>query len=179
MNKIVCLAMLLALALTVSNAYSFAANETSSAASHNGSESHSNSNSTGCAQYTKCGDCMNDKVCVWCEGASMCTDGTFYGSKPLNTCKDFQWMQCKIQGRWAMAIAGGIIGFILFFFICLICCCCCCKKKNSHKYYHIQDEERHSLVGSRTPVTDSRREEMRKKWGVGANSRSSSSNSWN
>jgi len=172
MNKILSIAMLLALALTIANAYTFE-NTTSSAES-----SHSNSTLTGCAQYLNCSSCSS-KTCVWCESDGICTDGTFYGSKPLSTCKDFMWMQCKIQGRYAIAIAGGGVGFILFLFVCLICCCCCCKKKHSHKYYHIQDEEKSSLIGSRTPITDERRNAMRAKWGVGASNSRTSSSSWN
>eukprot|EP01132_Coremiostelium_polycephalum_P008342 gene8342-10247_t len=116
------------------------------------SESSESTNTTtsGCAAYESCSKCMDDKSCVWCSGDAVCTDGTFYGSKPLSTCKDFMWMQCKIQGRWAILIAAGGVFLLLVVFV----------------------------TSSRTPVTDARREEMKKRWGIGANNSQNSSSSW-
>ncbi|EFA83532.1 hypothetical protein PPL_02597 [Heterostelium album PN500] len=131
-----------------------------------------------CASKTDCSSCTDDRDCVWCEGDKVCVSGTFYGSKPIDTCKDFQWMQCKMQGLYTLLIAGGIALFIIVFFLALICCCCCRRKKVT-KVYHIQDEETRSLLSSnhsQTPLTDRRREEMRMKYGIG---KQSSTSSWN
>ncbi|KAN0034414.1 hypothetical protein ACTFIV_000923 [Dictyostelium citrinum] len=153
--------------------FSLTSNGTSSAST--GSAGNSTDN-TGCGEYTSCGDCREDKGCVWCGSEGICTEGSFYGTKPLNingACKDFMWMQCKIQGRWAILIAaGGAFLIIVFFFICL--CCCCCRRKKDKHYHNIQDDETERLV-SRTPITDKRRDEMRAKWGIGAKSNNNSS----
>ncbi|KYQ91160.1 hypothetical protein DLAC_08072 [Tieghemostelium lacteum] len=166
MKQIIILALIL-LSITVCvNSLGSTSHESSSTAAVNTSSEATNA--TGCAKYTSCSDCAAENHCVWCEGDSICSDGTFYGSKPLSTCKDFRWRQCKIEGRYTLIIAAGIIAVILFFFFC-ICCCCCCRRRDSHehKYYSIQNsEDENSHLISKTPKTDARREELYRKWGI-------------
>ncbi|KAK5576202.1 hypothetical protein RB653_007343 [Dictyostelium firmibasis] len=192
MNKfLLCFFLALALFLTFVNSsendhqYSLVSNSSSSLSSSSSSgsvnSSSSFSNSTGCGEYSTCDDCREDKGCVWCGSEGICTEGTFYGTKPLNVngaCKDFMWMQCKIQGRWAILIAaGGAFLIIVFFFICV--CCCCCRRKKEKGYRNIQQDDETERLVSRTPITDKRRDEMRAKWGIGAKSNNNSqSDSW-
>ncbi|GAM21768.1 hypothetical protein SAMD00019534_049430 [Acytostelium subglobosum LB1] len=134
-------------------------------------------NVTGCATRTSCSDCTSDTDCVWCHSAAKCTSGSFYGSNPLDTCRDFMWMQCNMKGIYTLLISAGILLVIILFFIALICCCCRRRKTVIYNNtYTIQDDEAKNLISS-TPVTDQRREQMRMKYGVGSYQNSSSS--WN
>ncbi|EGG17144.1 hypothetical protein DFA_08126 [Cavenderia fasciculata] len=173
MNKLLILSLVLLFA-TIANGYVYSAS-TSSIES-----SDAATNSSGCALITNCSSCTEDKGCVWCDSSAICSDGTFYGSKPMDTCKDFMWMQCKIQGRYAILIAAGGAAVLLFLFILTICCCCCCGSRKT-KVYHIQDEESRGLLNheSRTPVTDARREQMRLKYGSNRQQQNKSNSSWN
>ncbi|GAM28938.1 hypothetical protein SAMD00019534_121140 [Acytostelium subglobosum LB1] len=150
-----------------------------SASSYNDSD-----NSSSCSQKTSCSDCTDDHGCVWCEGAGECHDGTFYGSKPITYCRDFRWMQCKMDGVYTLlisvAVALVLIALIITAIKVAIYFCCCARKRSTKPYTNIQEEdESRSLLTnpsqSVTPVTDKRREEFRMKYGIG---KQTSTSSW-
>eukprot|EP01133_Synstelium_polycarpum_P005670 gene5670-6547_t len=170
MNKLILLVSVILIALT---ATTFATGSLDSSAA---SSNETIPVLTGCAARLNCSECVQENSCVWCGSDAKCTDGTFYGSKPISTCKDYKWYQCKMQGRYTLLIAAGIIAAVLIIIITAICCCCCCRRKSVTKVYHIQDDETRGLLTSPTPVTDRRREEMKMKYGVG---QQKSTSSWN
>lgn len=53
--------------------------------------------SSGCAAKLTCGDCIDDKECVWCDTSNECKDGGFYGvsGELFGGCNDWRWGQCQ------------------------------------------------------------------------------------
>jgi len=140
-------------------------------------------NATGCAAKTNCGDCSDSYDCVWCDSNNVCYDGSFYGPNggnagkwdPLNECKDWRWKQCKVNGRivfWS-AVAIVAAGLMLFSLTFCLCCYCYCKRSQRRRiiskqktWEEIKKEEAEMQgLRSKTPVTDSRRQQLYEKYG--------------
>jgi len=128
-------------------------------------------NLTGCADYAGCGSCVGDNGCVWCKSSNSCISGTWYGAS--SSCSDWRWKQCEVMGKWTLVASAGIVGLILLSFVLCICCCCCCKRKGNKKqvkdfkeFKAIQMEEEKETLISKHPKTDSRRDELRKKYAL-------------
>ena len=62
-----------------------------------GEDQPKNNTATSCAALTNCGDCTDDRDCVWCETDGNCQDGGFYGvsGELFGGCRDWRWGQCK------------------------------------------------------------------------------------
>jgi len=86
-------------------------------------------------QHDNCNECTKSKTCVWCETKGECMAGNVYGPSAggifKDTCKDFRWGQCKVNGRilfWGTL--AGLIATVLIFGVAVLCCCCCmCRRK--------------------------------------------------
>jgi len=108
---------------------------------------------------------------VWCQSSSSCEAGHWYGAS--QSCSDWRWKQCEINGKYALLGAVGALGLLILILLLCVCCCCCCAKKNKKNKKHLKDfkefkaiqleEEKENLV-SKTPKTDSRRAELSKKY---------------
>jgi len=126
-------------------------------------------NATECEKLIGCGSCVGDNNCVWCKSSNSCIGGTWYGAS--SSCSDWRWKQCEVMGKWTLVASAGVVGLILLSFLLCVCCCCCCsrKKKNAQAkgFKSIQmEEEKETLIASKHPKTDSRREELRKKYAL-------------
>jgi len=121
-----------------------------------------------CEGKGACSDCVTSTNCVWCQDESSCRTGVWYG--PLQTCSDWRWKQCDVNGKYALL---GVVCAIALGLLCLLACvcfCCCCTRKKSEKrisdfkkFKALQLEEQESLV-SKHPKTDERRAELVKKY---------------
>lgn len=121
-----------------------------------------------CEGKGDCSDCVTSTNCVWCQDESSCRTGVWYG--PLQTCSDWRWKQCDVNGKYALL---GVVCAIALGLLCLLACvcfCCCCTRKKSEKrisdfkkFKALQLEEQESLV-SKHPKTDERRAELVKKY---------------
>jgi len=132
-----------------------------------------------CVNMTTCTDCIRSNDCVWCtfEGdTGICKNGALFGPEMMdviNTCGDWRWKQCAVNGKFLFVGGLGIIGLVLVCMIFCICYCCCCSrsKKRKSKKDHFSDfpslqmEEGVSLLGSKHPQTDARRIELQQKYG--------------
>ena len=65
---------------------------------------------------------------------------------------------------------AGLGGVLIICVICITCCCCCCcgKSKKAHSVTIGAEPINDASVGliSKTPNTDSKREELSKKYGL-------------
>lgn len=95
---------------------------------------------------------------------------------PFNGCADWRWRQCKANGKaifWS-ATCIAAVGLILFLFCCFCCCCYCRRRRrlrkvisNQKTWSQVKNEEAEMdrLLGTRTPRTDVRREQVYAKYG--------------
>jgi hypothetical protein len=129
-----------------------------------------------CGNYTGCGNCTEQWNCVWCD--SKCEDGGVWGpnQNPFNSCPDWRWRQCKANGKaifWSAVCIAAVL--VVLFLFCCFCCCCYCRRKrrlrhiisNQKSWSQIKAEEAEMdrLLGTRTPKTDTRREQVYAKYG--------------
>jgi len=142
-----------------------------------GSNNNTNTTTPGrtCADYNVCGNCSGEWNCVWCETDSKCLDGSIYGpnENPFTGCGEWRWRQCSVNGKaifWS-AVAIIVALFLLCLFMCF-CYCCFCRKRRKHSHQktwsQIKAEEAEMdglLNASKTPKTDSRREQIYSKYG--------------
>jgi len=122
-----------------------------------------------CDSIQNCTLCIKNMNCIWCVGSSACMSGHWFG--PSDTCSDWRWKQCDVNGKYALLGAGGAVLLLLISLFLCVFCCCCCRKKNNRKqlkdfkeFKAVQMEEEQSLI-SKHPKTDSRRAEIMKKYG--------------
>jgi len=122
-----------------------------------------------CEGKEACSDCVTSTNCVWCQQESSCRTGVWYG--PLQTCSDWRWKQCDVNGKYALL---GVVCAIALGLLCLLACvcfCCCCARKKPEKrlsdfkkFKALQLEEEQEGLVSKHPKTDERRAELVKKY---------------
>eukprot|EP01100_Stratorugosa_tubuloviscum_P002494 TRINITY_DN1583_c0_g1_i4.p1 TRINITY_DN1583_c0_g1~~TRINITY_DN1583_c0_g1_i4.p1 ORF type:complete len:247 (+),score=56.63 TRINITY_DN1583_c0_g1_i4:90-830(+) len=123
----------------------------------------------------------SESECLWCSEGT-CRDGNFFGPKNSTDCDSWYWKQCGLSGTLMLVIVfGGSCIILLLASLCLLYCMCwgsrpggfCCPKKST---YVMSDEEASTEIqlleaqkiqqtGTKTPLTDKKREEMRAKYG--------------
>ncbi|KAH3767720.1 hypothetical protein Pelo_418 [Pelomyxa schiedti] len=147
-------------------------------------------NQTICSTHSfNCSSCVKFDDCVWCSKGGVnhtgnCQNGTWLKPENKDHCGPYWYSgQCSLAVLWIMVISfGGGALLLLGIAFCLLCCCCCApskknkKKKKAKKAameVNSKPEEKENLMGSeskpsKTPQTDKKRAEMRKKWGAGS-----------
>jgi len=128
--------------------------------------------SSNCSAHLDCGSCTKALSCVWCPSPNgttgFCENGYWYGPQTQSMCANWRWKQCFIAGKYALYGGLGVLGVILLCVCGGICCCClCCRNKKKIRTptpdsTPFQEEQQPFI--SKTPRTDSKREEMKKKY---------------
>jgi hypothetical protein len=89
-------------------------------------------------------------------------------------CGDWKWKQCYVTGIYLIYAALGVLCLIVLLCVGCICRCFCCNSKKRDSSRSLDklgknldsSDDRTPLITKQT-TTSKRREEMRKKWGIG------------
>jgi len=124
---------------------------------------------------TNCDSCIGSASCIWCASENVCKDGAWFGPSPKESCDDWRWKQCAVNGKFPLIGSAALLGVILLFIGICLCKCFCCQAKRRKSKHQLKDfkdfktlqiqEEKESLLGSKHPKTDQRRIELMQKYG--------------
>lgn len=130
-----------------------------------------------CSKYnSSCSDCTGNTACYWCSSTKLCLHYPGWTKIIPHDCPNTDWYygQCRVAGNILIIVIPSVAGAFLVFLCCCVYCCCCrrcnkCKKKRFDKEdakLKRKREEMQALHAQRKGERDTKRDEIRKKYGL-------------
>ncbi|XP_059921243.1 pituitary tumor-transforming gene 1 protein-interacting protein [Gadus macrocephalus] len=133
-----------------------------------------------CSASTTCNSCLQSSKCLWCYTNDTCTDYPVSHLLPSSAeCKlsDARWGVCWVNFEVLIIAMAMLAGSILIAISVCCCWCCCCRRCRSgpdqdDEQFTRRREEIRQRAEERTGERKNRHEDIRRKYGLMADSSS-------
>jgi len=136
-----------------------------------------------CSSFnTSCDACTSNSHCYYCKENGHCYNYPGWTKVLPRKCphKDWYYGQCKLSGYVLIILVPSLVVAFLIFLCCCIYCCCCRRYTKWRQKRHDKEEvklkrkrdEMTALHSQRKSEREAKRDEIRKKYGIGPGSSS-------